>query len=91
MLLQIPGHICIYIRASHLAFLSKLRRALVRAFIGLKTEVEGTSTFKLLSILSLWDMQVFTSLGDCGFVIDDIRYLLCDLNQGKGGKCSSSE
>lgn len=49
----------------------------VRAFIGLKAEVEGTSTFKLLSILSLWDMQVFTSLGDCGFVIDDIRYICC--------------
>lgn len=63
----------------------------VRAFIGLKAEVEGTDSFNSLSMLSVWDGEVVTSLGDCGYVIDDIRYVLCELHRGKGGKCSSSE
>lgn len=29
--------------------------------------------------------------GDGGYVTDDIRCVLCDLNEGKRGKCSSPE
>lgn len=63
----------------------------VRAFIGLKAEVEGTNSFNSLSTLSVWGEEVVISLEDCGHVIDDIRYVLCELDRGKGGKCSSSE